>query len=1340
MAFTDNILAYWKLDNSSWVDSTGNGYTLIDSGGVTNGTGIVGGDAVLNGSNNLTNNSFSLPNNSEFTISGWVNFTDYTNSDGRFIFSGSNRGDLFFGFHPYNNWLGIGRNQEAWDTTFSYEFNNDTWYHVAVTNDNVNVCLYLNGVLVSTQNTAASYSIAGGINIGSQGDRNYINGSIDEVGVWTRALTTNEVYNLYYNGSGNTYPFSNTTITPTLNDNILAYWKMDESIDNARSDSTGNGYDLQETNDYVDYEEGVINDAATFGGFYQGWLTYTDDGFGDQIPINKSNFSFACWFKPYDLSEDKTIAGQWDGGYEYSWLLRFDGDGHLQVIGNTSTGGFHFLSANINLNTDNWYHCAFTYDGNDLKLYVNSQLVGVTTIGGSLTNTIPQPLVIGSHEQDNLFNGSIDEVGIWNRALSQEDIFNLYYRRDGNSYPFDKPVITQNLNDDLLAYYPLDENTGTRYDHANGYDLTQQGIVGSEQGIIKNKIKNLFLDVTGNNNTLKIINGVILGSGKIGNGAYFNGVNSYLTLGSTDLNLTGDFSVSLWYKPTDMSNYQTLFTSTGNLSIHYNGNNGNNGIDVNNTYSGAISTSGNFVQNTWYYISVVCSSGVTSLYIDGVLQASTTQALTIKSGIYLGASVAYEQFYLNGTLDEVGIWDKALTTNEITTLYNSTSGLSYIDVSFPSGALAYWDFNSSVGYDLAASFVGIPNNVLYNNDIFTSISWSYSFWVNIRSDFSNTPISPIFISTGNINSGGYGFSQLTYFSPITGSNLIAIKHYDDYTFDLSNSYTTTYGTWNHVAVTNNLINGVSLYVNGNFVASTNDRGVNRSWTLFNLDGFNDGTYQFNGLLDDVKIWNRSITPNEIASIYKSGAATSKYNFQKVLGIPTYTFEKVTPQSIIDLPFYIKSGKGGTGKLTIPIYQDGLYGKRYDNYYPSNGGVDAFRTLSRTTSTNSIHGDEEATVDFYNFTSSDRQDYDFYSWQWTGYFKAPYTHDFVFRIANVDDSVDLWVGDNAILGFTSENRTVGGLYNADISSDPIHMIGGQYYPVRLQFGEDSGGDHFILEYSSSYETNVTNFQGRLFHLTHQDLPVSNPPVKNGSSPYNAGDSAYQIKTDFPSLTTATLYWIKNANINNGEPFQIYADMTTLGGGWTLLLNNHSYAGWTFANAISANVLNPPSDPTTVTDKYSIIAWADYIKKSPSNFDYMFDAESRGYNGAAYTALSAYSFTEQYAGQPKGDALQNTNGWRKNISEVVRFPMLYSETQFETLSGIWNYDANGIEFRMPYYANSEIGHTLITTNGGDGGWWGTLVSDQWNPIAPWIGNYSQSAYNIAANPTAIWYWVR
>lgn len=58
--------------------------------------------------------------------------------------------------------------------------------------------------------------------------------------------------------------------------------------------------------------------------------------------------------------------------------------------------------------------------------------------------------------------------------------------------------------------------------------------------------------------------------------------------------------------------------------------------------------------------------------------------------------------------------------------------------------------------------------------------------------------------------------------------------------------------------------------------------------------------------------------------------------------------------------------------------------------------------------------------------------------------------------------------------------------------------------------------------------------------------------DGLTALSAGISALQIKTDFPSSTDG-LYWIKNANINGGIAFQIYADMTTDGGGWTLVLN-------------------------------------------------------------------------------------------------------------------------------------------------------------------------------------------
>jgi hypothetical protein len=208
--------------------------------------------------------------------------------------------------------------------------------------------------------------------------------------------------------------------------------------------------------------------------------------------------------------------------------------------------------------------------------------------------------------------------------------------------------------------------------------------------------------------------------------------------------------------------------------------------------------------------------------------------------------------------------------------------------------------------------------------------------------------------------------------------------------------------------------------------------------------------------------------------------------------------------------------------------------------------------------------------------------------------------------------------------------------------------------------------------------------------------------DGLTAASAGVSALQIKTDFPSAVDG-LYWITNPNINGGTPFQIYADMTTDGGGWTLIMTNNSNIGWNGTNAILRNETAP-----TINGQYSIIAYADYLKKSSSGFQYMIEANTRGHWGGIWTANQAYSFV-------------STSNLNTDITLNSNFD-------------VWSYADDGVEKRMPWYSSASQG--LITTSvSADSMWWGTLISSVSNfDPAPWMNNSG------VPNPGIIWYWVR
>lgn len=225
-----------------------------------------------------------------------------------------------------------------------------------------------------------------------------------------------------------------------LTDNLVAYWKLDESSGNA-SDSSGNSKTLTNVNT-VSYSSAKINNGADFGSSN----TNKRLSINDDLGIDGGNISISFWVKMNtEISSGFITLIQHGGVSSYVndtvWYDYGGGTRKLSFFRQRQNVNGTKIDYNITLGTDNWYHIVYTYDGTNLRGYINGSLVAGPTSASGNGNAgtidcfnVGALYAYGGYEKFS--SAKIDEVGVWSRALSSTEVSTLYNSGNGLQYPF----------------------------------------------------------------------------------------------------------------------------------------------------------------------------------------------------------------------------------------------------------------------------------------------------------------------------------------------------------------------------------------------------------------------------------------------------------------------------------------------------------------------------------------------------------------------------------------------------------------------------------------------------------------------------------------------------------------------------------------------------------------------------------------------------------------------------------------------------------------------------------------------------------------------------------------
>jgi hypothetical protein len=523
-----------------------------------------------------------------------------------------------------------------------------------------------------------------------------------------------------------------------LDNDLIFYMRMDDV------NSSGHPSDLSAYSNNGSLVGGaVIN--STNGYFGNG--TYFNESSYIEIPDSDSldspgltdEITICSWFRVANHGTTYTgIVGKYDtikaGNHRMFLMARNAGDNKYGLFLSSSGTSFDAnVLTNSALNTGQWYHLCGTSNGT-LKLYLDGVEQSATdTLAGGIYSDANTSLLIGKFARaDSEFDGLVDEVLIFKRALTYDEIksiynssANPYYQEFSNlslgshnltGYEVNRSgdlnttglvsfnIVNETSNsseEDFSIVFDGSTSSGTYngtsvYVDLNTSGATHYSFVDFDSDLVfwmrMDDVDGVsdVLDSSSYENTGSLVGTAEINSssGFFGEGLWLDGNSDYINIpDSASLDspgITNRLTVCTWFNvKTPKAGYAGIVGkyNSGGRAYLLAENNGDNRYgfylsETGDALEATVLTNSALNTGQWYHLCGIFNGSVANLYLDGVKQSASANLGGINSGSSSPLQIGEfwtDDRYFNGMIDEVMIFKRDLSSDEISSLYNSSA-------------------------------------------------------------------------------------------------------------------------------------------------------------------------------------------------------------------------------------------------------------------------------------------------------------------------------------------------------------------------------------------------------------------------------------------------------------------------------------------------------------------------------------------------------------------------------------------------------------------------------------------------------------------------------------------